>query len=209
MRSQRLALMLLLLLVLTFMVASALGARMTQLQRQINDITDQQRLLEEQQEQQRQDLLERERQLRDAKRDLSDTERSMRDLERQINSSGQLQQERDELKAQLEQERQRANQLQEQIENLESMNRINTQVLAERGLSAGRKLPRKILTRGAYRDYLNATLDQNFPPEEEHRERAKLLALDMIGPDINLRQEIIEGQVDAVLGFYEPQEELL
>ena len=52
----------------------------------------------------------------------------MRDLERQINSSGEMQQERDELKAQLEQERQRANQLQEQIDNLESMNRINTQV---------------------------------------------------------------------------------
>lgn len=201
MRSQRLALLLATLLVLSLIVTAGLGLQL----RELAALRQRVENFEAERAQQRAQYEETIRQLKqqadDIDAELSKTQSTLRELQRNFD---QVRRERDELQTQRNELEQRNKQLEQLIRNLQSMNRINEQVVGLRGLAPKNRVPRDVLTRSEYRQRLIADMETDFPAEVERRERAKLVALDMIDPDLDLRSAIIEDLAMFVLGFYDP-----
>lgn len=121
-------------------------------------------------------------------------------LREQLSRLGAAAQERDVLKNQLQQLQQEADQLRQQITNLQAMNVINDQMVVLRGLTPRARIPRVFMTRAELRDYLLA--ESSYTADDERRERAILQALDM-DDGSDLRASQIDTLAKSILGFYD------
>lgn len=111
-------------------------------------------------------------------------------------------QERDDLKTKVQQLQQENGQLRNEVGNLQSMNTINGQVVALRGLQPQRGVPRQFMNRAQLRSYFTDEMNKEMSSEEEQRQIKNLRALGMDNGVTSLRQAQIDDYVNSVLGFY-------
>ena len=145
----------------------------------------------------------------------ADLERYKRDYNKAIGETlslrerntalGSAAEERDQLKRDLETLRQQNAQLQNQVQNLQTMNAINDQVAGLRGLKAQAAVPRSFMNQEQLRGYFTATYDKEYSAEAEATDAAVLRALDMGGEaqSGDLRKSQVDTMVKSVLGFYD------
>lgn len=113
-------------------------------------------------------------------------------------------QERDTLKSELDTLRQQNMQLQSQVQNLQTMNDINGQVSALRGLKPRSAVPRSFMNQEQLRTYFTTAYDKEYSADAEAVDMAVLRALDMGGEaqSGDLRKAQVDTMVKSVLGFY-------
>jgi hypothetical protein len=112
-------------------------------------------------------------------------------------------QERDTFKSQAQSLQQENQELKAQVDNLQTMNTINGQVVPLRGLTPLKTVPRDFMNHQQLRNYFTDELNRDWSPADEQRERAVLQALDMNDGSADMRQEQIDSMVKGVLGFYD------
>ncbi len=98
---------------------------------------------------------------------------------------------------------QQTQQLQSQVDNLQTMNTINGQVEQLRGLSPKVAVTRQFMDHTQLRAYFTETLEREFSAEDEQRHRALLQALDLGDGGGDLRQAEVDNAVASILGFYD------
>lgn len=143
------------------------------------------------------------RKLERSEKDRIKATRDATNLRNQVTQLQSAAQERDTLKGQLDTLRQENQQLRDENTNLQSMNTVNGQVMQVRDLRPLRAVERQFMNRTELRAYFTAEMDENFSPEEEQRQRAILVALDMDPGEGDLREAEIDGMVSSILGFYD------
>ena len=89
---------------------------------------------------------------------------------------------------------------------LAALAEIEEQVVAIRGLEAADIGPPELLTRDEFRDELLATIEEDYPPEEQAADNASLKALGLLEPDQDIAQLQLQLLGDQVLGFYDDDE---
>jgi hypothetical protein len=83
---------------------------------------------------------------------------------------------------------------------------IEEQVVAIRGLEPADIGEPELLTRDEFRDELLATIEEDYPPEEQAEDNASLKALGLLEPDQDIAELQLQLLGDQVLGFYDDEE---
>ncbi|HEU4321896.1 MAG TPA: hypothetical protein VFS21_01995 [Roseiflexaceae bacterium] len=148
-------------------------------------------------------LAELQTKLERAEQDRIKATRDATSLRTQLNDLRGVAQDRDTIRGQVQQLQQENEQLRNQVTNLQSMNEINGQVTALRGLEPLRGVVRLFMNRTQLRESITAELSEELSPEEEQRQLDLLRALDMDGGITSLRDAQIDDFVKNVLGFYD------
>ncbi|GAB4203955.1 MAG: hypothetical protein OHK0022_28670 [Roseiflexaceae bacterium] len=148
-------------------------------------------------------LAELEAKLERAEQDRIKATRDAASLRTQVNDLRGAAEDRDAIRTQRDQLKQENEQLRNQVTNLQSMNEINGQVTALRGLEPLRGVVREFMNRTQLRESITNELAEELSPEEEQRQLDILRALDMDGGITNLRDAQIDDFVKNVLGFYD------
>ena len=91
-------------------------------------------------------------------------------------------------------------------EVLASIDEIEEQVIAIRGLPAADIGPPEIITRAELRDEIAAVLEAEYPPEERERDNLALRALGLLDEDEDVAELQLQLLGDQVAGFYDPDE---
>lgn len=113
--------------------------------------------------------------------------------------------ERDKLKTEVNGLRQENSQLKNEVQNLQTMNGINDQVTALRGLPPKKVVPRSFMNQNQLREYFTKSFEQTYSDANEADDTAALGALDMGGGGASgdYRKQQIEALTKSVLGFYD------
>ncbi len=148
-------------------------------------------------------LAELQAKLERAEQDRIKATRDATSLRTQLSDLRGVAQDRDAIRGQIQQLQQENEQLRSQVTNLQSMNEINGQVTALRGLEPLRGVVRLFMNRTELRESITAELAEELSPEEEQRQLDLLRALDMDGGITSLRDAQIDDFVKNVLGFYD------
>jgi hypothetical protein len=111
-------------------------------------------------------------------------------------------QERDQFKQQVQSLTAENQQLRNEVGNLQAMNTINGQVVQSRNLQPLRNVERMFMNHDQLRAYFTKSLDEQYSPESEQRQRAVLQALDMPAAGAD-RAAQVDDAVRSILGFYD------
>ena len=87
-----------------------------------------------------------------------------------------------------------------------TLEEIEQQVIAIRGLEAADIGPPDVITRAELGDELQELFDEQYPPEERERDNLSLRAMGLLGPDEDVAELQLQLLGDQVLGFYDDVE---
>jgi hypothetical protein len=148
------------------------------------------------------DIAELKQKLDRAEQDRIKATRETTSLRSQLANLQGAAQERDQLKQQTQSLTAENQQLRNEVNNLQTMNTINGQVVKSRGLRPLRNVERAFMNHNQLRAYFTAALEEEYPAEAEQRHRTVLQALDMPAAGAD-RAAQVDDAVKNILGFYD------
>jgi chromosome segregation ATPase len=148
------------------------------------------------------DIAELKQKLDRSEQDRIKASREVASLRNQLAGIQGAAQERDQLKQQVQSLSTENQQLHNEINNLQTMNTINGQVVQSRNLRPLRNVERAFMNHDQLRAYFTESLEKQYPPEAEQRQRAVLQALEMPAAGAD-RTAQVDDAVRSILGFYD------
>lgn len=150
------------------------------------------------------DVAELQQRLATAEQDRVKAIREAQALKAQADQNKDLTQSQSSMQQQLTDLQNENKQLREQVQNLQTMNTINSRVNDLRGMTAKTAVQRLFMNVDQLRAHFTEVLDREFTPADERRQQAVLAAMNM-GGGPNMRQREIDALTNSVLGFYDPE----